>query len=447
MTPLWVRTQGASGYDELGTVTTDATGNAVMSFMYTGQADASGTPLPWNGATYDLHAGVVKYRPDGSVAWAQSFVPPFLSVPHDENHVRVRALTTDAPGEVFVGGSAYLGATVAGRTLPPGAFLAKLEGATGQVRWTLPVQPPPNTELYFEDFEATPDGDFVALARLDVFTPSGGYEGSWAMVLKYRGSDGDLLWSLLIHHTSWDDMVHASDLSVDDVGNVYVCGSFRGTMNFGPLKFSSPVSPGGESLGAGYLVALNGSGEHRWSRLVLGAPDVAPKSVSAFRHRVLLTATGSPTFQGQNLPRGQYVMGYYSENGEERWARQLSPIVSAGDRVFVRTSGEEAVVLVQNDASLLGVPRSRLVDPDYFVPKQTFFVARFWRTNGHFLGARNFEEVVPALGGVLPATVAISPVDAQVLVTGHFNGVMDFGTGGVVTPRGRADAFLLRLAR
>lgn len=447
VTPLWVRTQGGSGLEDSNRVTHDAAGNAVVSFRYMGQADASGTPLAQSGDADDWHAAVVKYRPDGNVAWTQSFLAPVESSDNSDNVVRVNALTTNAAGDVFAGGDSYLGARVQGQVLQPGAFLARLEGSSGEVLWVRPVQPPPHTELYFEDFEATPEGDVVAIARMDAFTETGGYEGSWAKIMKLRGSDGELVWEHILYPWTWDDFVTAADLSVDEVGNIYFCGTFYGKMRSGGVVLSSPLSPSGSQVSAGFLVALHPTGLHRWTRLVSDQSETAAKSISAFRHRVILTATGNPAFQGQILPRGQYVLGYYSETAEDRWARQLTSVVSFGDRAFVRAHGEEAVVVVQNQASLLGVPRSRPVDPAYYLPGQTFFVARFWRTNGYFLGARNMEEVVPGLNGVLPSGVSISPVDEQVLVTGHFNGVMDFGTGTQVAPRGRADAFLLRLSR
>jgi hypothetical protein len=101
--------------------------------------------------------------------------------------------------------------------------------------------------------------------------------------------------------------------------------------------------------------------------------------------------------------------------------------------------------MAHGDAALFGNPRTRPTPQPYMTEYQTFFVAKFWRTSGRYLGSRNVEQVTPELKDLHVTDLAMSPVDGEVAVNGLYGGETDFGTGATVTPRGIIDTFLLRL--
>ncbi len=434
----WLRTQGGTSWDHGWRVAVDAAGNTLVGFHYEGPADASSRALPWNGRAGDLHLGIAKYRPDGTFAWARGFSPPAHG--DTSNWVRVDAMAVDPRGDVFLGGNTHGEASFDGKVVS-GAFLAKLERDTGRVLWARGTRPEPGTVFTFQDFAADAEGNFVALARLaDNRAPNSPLP--YLMLTKYRGSDSTPLWDRIFRQT--EGHVDAAEVAVDGGGNIFVGGAFAGRVHFGG---PTPLEPLGNNDSAdpyvGFILALTPQGGFRWNRaLTTSRGSTFVSSIAAERSRVVVTAYGAATFQGAELPHGTHVLGFYSEDGGERWARHLTRISSTA---LVRSVGEEVVVVAEGDAALLGNPRQHGPSNPEWPSGDVFFVAKFWRTNGQYLGSRNVEQ--DAGGGTLlvPYDAALSPVDGEVAITGAFDHATDFGTGAFVTPRGWTDSFLLRL--
>lgn len=438
--PRWLRTQGGASVDLSERMVMDSAGNTLTGFTYTGPAEASGRALPWNGRTYDRHMGIAKYRPDGTLAWVRGFAPD--PVQDFAPSVRLMAMTVDPRGDVFIGGTASTGASLDGIPVRK-TFLAKLDRDSGHILWARGTRPEPDTDFVFHDFEADAEGNFVALASFERFV-DGALATTEMMLIKYRGSDSAPLWDHVWSQP--EGVASAMDLSLDEAGNIYVGGHFDGRVDFGgEPKLEMPRDPEGGGRTGGFILALTPSGAFRWNRLVPGNAwgHTYVRSISASRSRVLVTAFGAPIFQGSQYDSGTFVMGYYSEDGAERWIQQVTRLYASS--ALVRAVGEEAVVVCSGDASLLGNPRWYPTDPPYYTDYQTFFVAKFWRTSGRYLGSRNVEQVTPDPRDLVATGVAVSPVDGEVSVSGHYGGETDFGTGATVTPRGSLDAFLLRL--
>ncbi len=439
LAPRWLRTQGSRGLELSEKMAMDAAGNAITGFTYTGTADASGKPLPSNGRPEDRHMGIVKYRPDGSVAWVRGFAPN--PMPDFSPSVWLQAMTVDSRGDVLLGGSASTGASLDG-TPVRGTFLAKLDRDTGRVLWARNTRPAPDTEFVFRDFEADAQGNFVALASFYRYV-DGAMSSIEMMLIKYRGSDSTPLWDRVWSQP--EGYVSATDLAVDPAGNIFVSGGFERKVDFGgEPKLRTTPNPEGWELGAGFILALTPSGTFRWNRQIDGTPwsGVYVTSISVAESRVVIGTTGAPLFQGTDHGHGTFVMGFYVEDGGERWMQRLS---SNYGGAFVRAVGEEVVAVATGDASLLGNPRQHPTTEPYMAEYQTFFVSKFWRTSGRYLGSRNVEQVTPNVMDLRADSIAMSPVDGEVVVSGLYGGETDFGTGATVTPRGSIDTFLLRL--
>lgn len=226
---------------------------------------------------------------------------------------------------------------------------------------------------------------------------------------------------------------NAQGVALDSAGNVFITGSFYGSVDFG----------GGQLLSAGgsadvFIAKFDGAGTHLWSK---GFGDMAPQSASGVtvdvEGNVIITGTfsGSVNFGGSDL---------LSAGGTDIFVAKFdtlgNPLWSHGFGDFANQYSESIAVDDVGDALIAGTFYG-LVDfgggPLVSAGTADVFVAKF-DPQGNHLWSNRFGDASAQ------AAYAIS-VDhtGAVLVTGAFNGVTDFG-GGPLTSMGGADVFVAK---
>ncbi|AUX36126.1 MULTISPECIES: hypothetical protein [Sorangium] len=151
----------ASSFAPIGGVAVDLHGDILVAGNFSGGADLGGGAI--TGLRGD-QAWVAKYSgEDGAHVWSRHFGAP-------EDHGmglgdKAQTLLVDERGDVLIAGQFAVGADLGEGPIgePGGAFLAKLAGEDGAVRWAKPL---PAAGVVSTSLSFTPDGRVALIASL-----------------------------------------------------------------------------------------------------------------------------------------------------------------------------------------------------------------------------------------------------------------------------------------
>ncbi len=229
------------------------------------------------------------------------------------------------------------------------------------------------------------------------------------------------------------------DVAVDANGNVIVAGSFRGTVAFGPSK--SLTSAGGADWFVAKYSSTNGL---VWAQRMGGTGDdfVASVAVDASGD-VIVTGqfTGSAAFGGPTSlvasgPNDMALAKYSGVDGAHVWSKGFGGAYDdAGSAVAVDTAGNVYLTgyfrgSIDFGTGTLKVPFD--TDLDVFVAKFSSAGATTWAKN--FVNTGNDRGYGIAVDGA-----------GRIAVVGTFSNSIDFGGGGLSSPNGMIDAFVVKL--
>lgn len=316
-------------------VATDAAGNDYVVGSFQGTVDfdetathAGDTDIITAQGSRDIF--VAKYASDNSLLWVQT-----MGSAGDD---RGRSIEIDGSGNLYVAG--YFNGTVAfGSTNLVSAgsadgFVAKLNsggtvqwakrwGTTGE-EWGLGVGVDSSGNAYAAGISGTSNG-------------SGGITSvSGSDILKFSSS-GNAVWS-----ESIDSNQAVADMAVDTSGNVFLAGSFQGTVDFDPSAKRAYASSGPSQ--AGFVLKLNTQGKFGWVSPFTGQTVGSTNGWSTAQSVTLdgsgnvivggvYTNTvdfnpGSGTTTLPGLPGASYITGGYvtklNSTGGLVWARGLA---------------------------------------------------------------------------------------------------------------------------
>jgi hypothetical protein len=293
-------------------------------------ADASGNVLVTGHYGPGGNAFVAKYDPNGVQVWIQwlGFGKGF-------------DVTADAAGNVLVTGA--LG------TYPPSAnpvvdiFVKKFDAA-GTPLWSKTFATPGTDEGL--GIATDLSGNVAVTGRFSGTVDFGGGSlataGSDDIFVAEYDTNGSHLWSRRFGDTSND---YGSAIVIDGSGNVVVCGSFRGSVNFGggPL-----ASAGGFDM---FVAKYDAGGNHQWSHRYGSSAfnDYAADVALDGSDNVVVsgTFTGTVDFGGgpiTSVGSGDIFVAKYDPTGAHQWSKRFgstsfnqgtSVDVDASDNVFV----------------------------------------------------------------------------------------------------------------
>lgn len=184
-----------NGSDAIATdIETDPEGAVYVSGHYTKDADGE---RAWF---------IARLNPDtGNIDWIQE--PPV-------NGEVSGGIEFDRKGDLFIGGFGNAG-----------ILIAKLRASDGGLVWNRVVPTADASSGFIDTLKLDPNGDAYFSGRRD------GFEGGW-ITTKWDGETGDTLW------TQSADGGRVKNMEVDDLGNVYVCGSAQ-TRTFRLIKYDT----------------------------------------------------------------------------------------------------------------------------------------------------------------------------------------------------------------
>lgn len=428
---VWSQGFGGPGVDQVFGVATDALGNVIITGQFEGTAAFGGAPLTSAGAEEMFLA---KYDTAGTHLWSQRFGNTAVE--------DGRSVATDQVGNIVVTGR-FVGTVDfgGGPLISAGAndiFLLKLDPA-GTHLWSIRLGGPSSdvglgidTDVignivatgFFEQTVDFGSGPLASAGGRDVFVAS-------------FDSAGTPLWSRRLGGPLAD---RSEGVATDASGNVIVGGGFAGTADFG----DGPVTSAG--LSDVFLVALDSTGAHRWSRTFGGvAGDGSLAVATDTGGNVLITGEFSDVadFGGAPLTSAgstDIFIAKYDLAGTHLWSQAFGsagvPGVEVDQGYGIATDANDNVVVAgafYDTVDFGGGPLTSAGDADMIVVALDS------------AGTHRWSQRFGATENDIAFAVATDP-NGDVVVAGRFRDAVNFGDGAI-TSAGIEDVSLTKLRR
>lgn len=422
----WSKRFGDASDDQGGKhVAIDGAGNVLVTGEFSGGVDLGGGRLESAGST-DVF--LAKLDGDGHHLWSQRFG----GTDRDQSS----AVTVDRAGDVLVSGEFEGGIDFGGVHLDSAGgtdvFLAKLDGSGNHV-WSKRFGG--EGDDYSGGLACDSAGNVYLAGSFEGSADFGGASlqsaGEGDVYVAKLDAAGGPLWS---KRFGGGGEQHAHSLAIDPTGGVLVTGAFEGAVDFGggPLH-----SAGGFDV---FLVKLDASGEHLWSRRFGGTSnDFSAEVAVDDAGNVLVTGWFAGTVDFGDGPvhagcSGGFVVKL-DAHGHHVWSRAFADGAGGSGVGFgVAVDGAGNVLLTgdfRGTADFGDGPLQGVGDDDLFVAKLD--------PSGHPLGSQRFGDGARQYGSALATDGT-----GNVVVTGAFVGAIDLGNGALQSAGGY-DIFLAKL--
>jgi hypothetical protein len=434
---VWTKWYGGSGEDDGKAVAVDSSGNVAVAGNYQGIVDfgvgsMTSYTMPGNGPTAD--AFVARYTSSGAVSWARGM--------GGDNSDAAMGVAMGSSGDVVVTGyqlstSADYGGGLLGNRGGSDMFLAKYAGASGGYLWAKTIG---GTGYDSGTSVAVDSGANVYVTGyFDLSVDFGGGAlssagGRDAFLVKYS-SAGAHLWSKRFGSTGQDS---GSSVAVDSSGNVFVAGTFTGSINLGGTTLTSA---GGADI---FVAKFSATGQHLWSKAFGGTSTDAVRGIAVDgAGDVVLTGQFLNTinFGGPALTSAGFEDIFLAKlsgaAGAHLWSKRFGSdsTTDAGYGVAVDSTGNVAMTGYYGPSADFG--GGIIIAQAYDI-----FVAKYSSTGG-YISARRYGDPPGNYDGQFGNAIAMSG-GGSIYITGHFVGTLTFGAGGQKTSTqfGGNDAFL-----
>jgi hypothetical protein len=392
-------------YNDYGkAVATDDKGNLYVSGYFQGKTDFGGIEKtaygdPTNPAEVDIF--IAKYSPVGNLIWVRSGTGPGAQMPHSV---------------VVNGSSVYMVGYISNA--------ATFEGAD---------------------------------------QPTDAGTGRDAFVCKYD-TDGNFKWAFHLGDPETGTLTtddarfeDGFDLAVDSIGNIYITGTFNGTINLDPANSNAAATFTGNTASRDIFVAsYTADGKYRWGFAIGGSGQDEG-------HAIRIGKDGSVYVAGffSNMTDFDPGRNINAKNSAGGWDAFLAKYDSGGKNIWVRSFGGTG-----NDQVRPGAMELREIDGKEYV-----FVGGDFTTTMEVFTADGYVQAASAGGGDIFLSrydtdgnltwikTASGPGGTEfihriatdsfgsVYATGQITGTVDFNPGNIaltLTSLGQSDAFMVK---
>jgi len=237
---LWAKQFGGTGLDRGHGITTDTFGNVYTTGIFTGTVSFGSITLSTNTKPT---AFVVKQDTDGNVLWAKKFADV-----NEQEIVYAQAIAIDTQNNVYTSGDFYSTADFDGTILTNennpenNAFLVK-QNDSGDVLWAKKIGEIGSLNIHKISTDSTDNiyvtGNFFGTVSIGGNTSTSYTDGELKGFLLKLDTSGEVVWVKYFG----EDQQHISstgrDIKIDNNGNIYVIGSFKGTFSMDAINVSS----------------------------------------------------------------------------------------------------------------------------------------------------------------------------------------------------------------
>jgi len=255
---LWANQFGGSGLDIGHGITTDSFGNVYATGIFTGTVSFGSITL--SGYTYPT-AFVVKQDTDGNVLWAKKFADV-----NEQEIVYAQAITTDTQNNIYTAGyfrsTADFGEIVLTKENDAGfnAFIVK-QNDNGDVMWAKKIGETGSVDIRkivtdnFDNIYIT--GYFSGTVSIGGITSTSYVDGEFKGFLSKLDTSGEVVWVKYFGEDEQHITSVSRDIKIDNNGNIYVIGSFKGTFSMDALTIS-------KSYRNDFVLKLNNEDQPLW---------------------------------------------------------------------------------------------------------------------------------------------------------------------------------------
>lgn len=426
---LWSRRFGGTRNNDSRSVAIDGAGNVVLTGHFAGQINFGGADLQ-SVASGNQAIYLVQFDAAGNHRWSKRF-------PVTDSGIST-SVAVDGAGNVILTGLFRGKVNFGGKDLDSvpdsefNIFLVQFDVA-GNHRWSkrfggtrgsgsrsVAVDGAGNVILTGsfrgtvtfgrDNLNSTEDSDDIYLVQFD--------------------TAGNHRWSKHFGGT-WGDL--AQGVAADEAGNVVLTGSFFGTINFGGKDLST-----GDRRDEMYLAHFDAAGNHRWSKNFIGTAGHFDRSVAVDRAgNVVLTGyfQNKINFGGADLvsTTETLYLVQFDVAGNHRWSKCFGPGQSNGQSVAVDGAGN--VMLMGWFMDRVNFGGTDLVSTG----NQNICLAQFDAAGNH-RWSKSFGGASVQFGQSLAKNGA-----GDVVLTGYFNGTINFGGTDLVSTADSNDIFLVKL--
>jgi len=305
---------GGPDFDEGSAVAADNLGNVFVAGSFEGTANFGSTPLTSAGSD-DIF--IAKYNANYDLVWVKQF--------GGAGSDNVRSITIDANGVPFISGdfvgTVSFGSTTLNSVGGIDAFVAKLN-STGDCIWANQIGSSVTDDALSVKTDAS--GDVLATGmfggQLTIGTTTLTSNGQTdVFLIKYDPATGNPIWAQNYGGADDDDGI---SLAAGSNGNIYISGSFFGTM---PMASSSLVSAG--SFDA-FVAKLNSNGDALWVTQIGGTSNDNAYSLATVGDTLYVAGyyTGSANIGNTSLTavgNEDAFIAKYKPSGDLIWAKSF----------------------------------------------------------------------------------------------------------------------------
>lgn len=252
--------------------------------------------------------------------------------------------------------------------------------------------------------------------------------GSTNFFITRYSPDGTLQWFKALGGSGMDNV---SSLKTDSSGNIYAAGSTDGSIDFGGGTVSS---------GGAFIVKYDSGGSYQWVKILSSVVVYSLALDSSGNYYLTGSFSDSVDFgDGTSVaPKGgdDIFVAKYDNSGTLMWVKTyggsapehtgygLSIFIDAAGSVLVSGYFEGAVDFGDGSAASAGLS-------DYFVVKHA--------SGGDYL----WSKIISGPSIELEAYICADSSN-NIYITGYLKGSIDFGSGSTVTGSGSSDIFIAK---
>jgi hypothetical protein len=389
---IWVHGWGSTTRDDAYDVEFDGSSSIIVTGGFCGSVDMDpgfGHDVHRSGSTDIEHIFINKFDLDGNFIWSRTFGGgEALQAGED--------VDVDPNGNIYVSG-------------------------------------------YFQGY-----ADFDAGSGTDMHTSEGGHD---SFVVQY-GSDGIYHWGKSWGNPTGDD--YGPGVDAGSLGNVYLCGFFKGTVDFNPGSGVNSISAYGNSCDA-YISKFLTNGSYSWTKTWGGSgDDSCNRCVSNTSGNVYATGgyiytvdfdPGPGTDESTSIAAQDIYLSKFNTAGDYLWGRRWG-----GNSIY---GGDSSLAIVLDDSENIYVTGSVSGDIDFDPGPGEFIISSMgedvfisiFDPSGDFIWAH-------AWGGIgRDSGYGVVNHGPLTYITGCFSSTVDFypGSGNDIwTSNGEADVFVVR---
>ncbi len=269
---VWAYNIGGTGNEAVTAMAIDSSGSCYITGRFAGTVDfdpGAGTSTITSSGPFDVY--IVKLNTSGNLLWAKNFGGTFGTFVND--------ISIDASGSVYTIGTfqtttdfdpsaAVYNLVSAGGQAP---YMAKLD-ASGNFVWALntgfsisALNIDINNALYLTgifndttdfDIDPTQTANLISLGGSDIYIAKFDTDANFVWVKSVGGTDNE----------------SPGAINTDAVGNIIICGTFVGTVDFDPgAGIANLTAVGtGSNLSDMFFLKLDAAGNYVWAKRIGG---------------------------------------------------------------------------------------------------------------------------------------------------------------------------------